>query len=155
MLKLNSPRSCFVLALLALFALCCSSLMFAQTSVSTGSIQGNVTDATGAVLPNAKITATGPTGQTLHATSNSAGEYSFGGLIPGDYQVRVEAKGFKTAQLSLIVKVDNAANGSIKLEIGQESTVVEVQANELQVNTEQATVQGVLTASQIENLPVN
>ena len=51
--------------------------------------------------------------------------------------------------------MDNAANGSIKLEIGQESTVVEVQANELQVNTEQATVQEVLTASQIENLPVN
>ena len=155
MLKLNFSRLSLLLVLVALFALCCSSLMFAQTSVSTGSIQGNVTDSTGAVLPNAKITVTGPTGQTLHANSNSAGEYSFGGLIPGDYQVRVEAKGFKTAQLSLIVKVDNAANGSIKLEIGQESTVVEVQANELQVNTEQATVQGVLTASQIENLPVN
>ena len=155
MLKLNSPRPSLLLALVAMFALCCSSLMFAQTSIATGSIQGNVTDATGAVLPSAKITATGPTGQTLHATSNSAGEYTFGALVPGIYQVRVEAKGFKTSQLSLNVRVDNAANGSIKLEIGQESTVVEVQASEVQVNTEQATVQGVLTASQIENLPVN
>ena len=155
MLKLNSSRLSLVLVLVALFALCCSSLMFAQTSIATGSIQGNVTDATGAVLPNAKVTATGPTGQTLHATSNSAGEYTFGALNPGIYQVRVEAKGFKTSQLTLNVKVDNAANGSIKLEIGQESTVVEVQASEVQVNTEQATVQGVLTASQIENLPVN
>ena len=158
MLKLNSPRSSvqfLPLVLLAVFALCCSSLMFAQTSIATGSIQGNVTDATGAVLPNAKITVTGPTGQTLHATSNAAGEYTFGALNPGIYQVRVEAKGFKTSQLSLNVRVDNAANGSIKLEIGQESTVVEVQASEVQVNTEQATVQGVLTASQIENLPVN
>ncbi|MFZ1929883.1 MAG: carboxypeptidase regulatory-like domain-containing protein, partial [Candidatus Sulfotelmatobacter sp.] len=155
MLKLNSSRLSRVLVLVALFALCCSSLMFAQTSIATGSIQGNVTDATGAVLPNAKITATGPTGQTLHATSNASGEYTFGALNPGIYQVRVEAKGFKTSQLTLNVKVDNAANGSIKLEIGQESTVVEVQASEVQVNTEQATVQGVLTASQIENLPVN
>src|SRR5260370_3743956 len=76
-------------------------------------------------------------------------------MIPGVYTVRVETKGFKTAQLSLNVQVDNAANGNLKLEIGQESTVVEVQGTEIQVNTEQATVQGVLTASQIENLPVN
>jgi hypothetical protein len=158
MLKLNSscPSVRLVLmALVALSALCCSSLIFAQTSIATGSIGGNVTDATGALLPNAKVTVTGPTGQTLHATTNSSGSYSLGGLIPGVYQLRVEAKGFKTSQLNLDVKVDNAANGSIKLEIGQESTVVEVQGSEIQVNTEQATVQGVLTASQIENMPVN
>jgi hypothetical protein len=158
MLTLNSSRSgarFMVLVLVALCALCLTSLVFAQTSVSTGSITGNVTDATGAVLANAKVTMTGPTGQTLKAMSNNAGEYSFGGLIPGSYSVRIEAKGFKTTELKLEVKVDNAANGSAKLEIGQESTVVEVQGSALQVNTEQATVQGVLTASQIENLPVN
>jgi len=107
------------------------------------------------VVPNAKVTITGPTGQTIHATTSGSGSYSSGALIPGAYTVRVEAKGFKTAQLSMDVQVDNAANGSMKLEIGQESTVVEVQASEIQVNTEQATVQGVLTSSQIENLPVN
>src|ERR1700691_4414163 len=159
MLKLNSSRRpsvrFVVLALVALSALLLGSVAFAQTSIATGSIVGNVTDSTGAVLPNARVTVTGPTGQTLHATSNGTGSYSLGALIPGVYQVRVEAKGFKTTQLSLDVKVDNAANGSAKLEIGQESTVVEVQGSEVQVNTEQATVQGVLTASQIENLPVN
>src|ERR1700678_19993 len=158
MLKLTPSRPAarfMVLVLVALCALCMTSLVFAQTSVSTGSITGNVSDATGAVLANAKITMTGSTGQTLRAASNNAGEYSFGGLIPGTYSVRIEAKGFKTSQMALEVKVDNSANGSVKLEIGQESTVVEVQASELQVNTEQATVQGVLTATQIENLPVN
>src|SRR6202167_4088701 len=159
MLKLNSSRRpsarFVVLALVALSALLLGSVAFAQTSISTGSIVGNVTDSTGAVLPNARVTVTGPTGQTLHATSNGTGSYSLGALIPGVYQVRVEAKGFKTTQLSLDVKVDNADNGSAKLEIGQESTVVEVQGSEVQVNTEHATVQGVLTASQIENLPVN
>ena len=49
----------------------------------------------------------------------------------------------------------NAANGSVKLDAGKESTVVEMQASEVQVNTERATVQGVLTANQVENLPVN
>ena len=85
----------------------------------------DVTDATGAVLPNANVTVTGPTGQTLHAITNSTGSYSLGVLIPGVYQVRVEAKGFKTSQLTIDVKVDNAANASVKLEIGQESTVVD------------------------------
>jgi hypothetical protein len=67
----------------------------------------------------------------------------------------VEAKGFKTMQLAVDVQVNTTANGSIKLQIGQESTVVEVQASEVQVNTEQAEVQGVLTAMQISSLPVN
>jgi hypothetical protein len=143
-----------LLALLAVFALF-SFTAFAQTTVSTGSIVGTVTDASGAVVPGAKITITGPTGQTIRATSNDQGGYSSGSLVPGIYNVRVEAKGFKTTQLKLDVKVDTTANGAVKLEIGQESTVVDVQASEVEVNTEQATVQGVLNASQIENLPVN
>jgi hypothetical protein len=129
-------------------------LDFAQTSVSTGSIVGKRSGRNR--RPFAKRHRSpwsGPTGQTLHCHHQRVGgRILSAGLIPGSYSVRVEAKGFKTAQLSLEVKVDNAANGSVKLEIGQESTVVEVQANELQVNTEQATVQGVLTATQIENL---
>ena len=127
----------------------------AQVSTSTGSITGEITDPSGAPVPDAKVTVTGPTGQTIHTTTGESGSYSSGAVIPGVYTVRVEAKGFKTAKLSLNVLVDNVANGSVKLEIGQESTVIEVQASAVQVNTEQATVQGVLTTTQIENLPVN
>ena len=144
-----------LLALVVSSALLLCSVAFAQTSVSNGSISGTVTDATGAVVPNAKVIMTGPTGQTVHATTSGAGTYSSGALVPGTYSVRAEAKGFKTTQLSVDVQVNNTANVSIKLEIGQESTVVEVQASEVAVNTEQAEVQGVLTASQISNLPVN
>jgi hypothetical protein len=144
-----------LLALVTVSALLLCSVAFAQTSVSNGSISGTVTDATGAVVPNAKVTMTGPTGQTVHATTSGTGTYSSGALVPGTYSVRAEAKGFKTTQLSVDVQVNNTANGSIKLEIGQESTVVEVASSEVAVNTEQAEVQGVLTASQISNLPVN
>ncbi len=157
MLNLNSPtatRLTLSLSLLTTFVLIASTV-FGQTTISTGSIVGTVTDASGAVVPNANVTITGPTGQTLTAKTNDQGGYSVGSLIPGAYKARVEAKGFKTAQLSLDVKVDSTVNGSIKLEVGQESTVVDVQASEVQVNTEQATVQGVLTSAQIENLPVN
>jgi hypothetical protein len=153
-----SPRTVkqlgLLLVILALICLPISSA-HAQTTVSTGSISGTVTDASGAVLPGAKVTITGSTGQTATATSGAQGGYTSGNLIPGIYKVRIEAKGFKTAEVKLDVKVDSTANGNIKLEIGQESTVVEVQASDVQVNTEQATVQGVLTSDQIENLPVN
>src|ERR1700735_2407600 len=144
-----------MLALAALSALLLCSVAFAQSTVSNGSISGTVTDATGAVVPNAKVIMTGPTGQTIHATTSGAGTYSSGALVPGMYSVRAEAKGFKTTQLKVDVQVNNTANGNIKLEIGQESTVIEVQGSEVAVNTEQAEVQGVLTASQISNLPVN
>src|SRR5579872_1964213 len=158
MLNLNPSRACmrfsFLFALLATFALLTAAAL-AQTTISTGSIVGTVTDTSGAVVQGAKVTVTGPTGQIITATTNSQGGYSAGNLIPGIYKVRIEAKGFKTTQLPLNVRVDNTANGSAKLEVGQESTVVDVQASEVQVNTEQATVQGVLNAQQIENLPVN
>jgi hypothetical protein len=157
MLKLNSSQAGVrftLIALLATFALL-TSVAFAQTTVSTGSIVGTVTDASGAVVPNAKVTITGSTGQVIKATTNGQGGYSTGSLVPGAYTIRVEAKGFKTTQLPVDVRVDTTASGSVKLEIGQESTVVEVQGTEVQVNTEQATVQGVLNSTQIENLPVN
>ena len=154
--SLPRPSVRFALpSLLALIALIFSTMALAQTTISTGSIVGTVTDNSGAVVPNAKVTITGSTGQTIHDVTNGNGNYSSGALIPGAYTIRVEAKGFKTAQLPVDVQVANAANGNVKLEIGQESTVVEVQGSEIQVNTEQATVQGVLTADQIENLPVN
>ena len=128
---------------------------FSQSTVSTGSIAGTVLDASGAPLPGAKITITGPTGQTIRATTNDKGGYTAGGLVPGAYQVRVEAQGFKAALLPVEVKIDSAANGNVRLEKGQDTTLVVVPAAEVPVNTESATVQGVLTSNQLENLPVN
>ncbi len=159
MLKLNSPRLSLrflVLALTALFALCCSSsVVLAQTTVSTGSIVGTVSDSTGAVVAGAKVTITGPTGQTIHTTSSGTGSYSSAPWYQELTRSGSKIRDLRPHSLSLNVEVDNTANGSVKLELGQESTVVEVQASEVAVNTEQAEVQGVLNSTQIENLPVN
>jgi hypothetical protein len=69
--------------------------------------------------------------------------------------LRVEAPGFKTTEVAVTVEVGVTASGNVKLQVGQASQVVEVQGTEITVNTQQATVQGVLTAQQIENLPIN
>src|SRR5579863_558915 len=133
-----------------------SALLLAQSTVGTGSIQGVVTDQTGAVLSGAKVTITNKaTAGAIHVTTSSAGAYSSGPMQPGDYTVRVEAKTFKTAVLAVTAQVGVVSSGNVKLQPGQESQVVQVQGTEVAVNTEQSTVQGVLTASQVDNLPVN
>jgi hypothetical protein len=128
----------------------------AQTTISTGSIVGTVTDKTGGVIPEAKVAISSKaTGGVVNVVTTGAGTYNSGGLIPGDYTVRVEAKGFQTSVVPVIVQVGVTSNGNVTLEVGSETTVVEVAAAAVQVNTQQATVQGVLTASQIDTLPVN
>jgi carboxypeptidase family protein len=159
MLKLDSSRPGVRFALLALVtisALLLSPVGFAQTTVAQGSIQGSVTDPTGAVVSGAKIKISNKaTGQVSTTSSTSSGAYNSGGLIPGDYVVRVEAPGFKTTELPVVVQVAVTASGNIRLEVGQGSTVVEVQGAAVTVNTEQATVQGVLTSDQIDKMPVD
>jgi len=129
---------------------------FSQTTVSTGGIQGTVTDPSGALVTGAIVSITNTaTGETTSVKTNSAGAYTFAFLKPADYVVRIEARSFKTTRLPITVKVDQTANGNATLVVGDSSETVDVSASDLQVNTIQATVQGVLTSTQIANLPVN
>ena len=145
------------LASLSLVCVLLSSLtLLAQTTISTGSIQGLVTDPSGAVVGGAKISISDKaTGRLITVKSTSAGAYTSGALTPGDYTLRVEAQGFKTSEVAVTVQVGVTAPGNVKLQVGQATQVVEVQGTEIAVNTQQATVQGVLTTQQIENLPIN
>ena len=128
----------------------------AQSTVSTGSIVGTVSDPSGAVISGAPITITNiATHQVVNLVTNSSGSFNSGALVPGDYKTRVSAKGFSSAEVSLTVLVGNTSTANVKLQIGQEAHVIEVRDSEVRVNTEQATVQGVLNTQQIENLPVN
>jgi hypothetical protein len=95
------------------------------------------------------------TGAVIHLAASSAGAYSTGPIQPAHYVVRVEAEGFKTMSLPVTVQVGNTATANLQKQLGQESQVIEVQGSAVAVNTEQATVQGVLNVDQIENLPVN
>src|SRR3954463_14321188 len=152
--RINISISCFVF--IGLIVLGLSPMALAQTTISTGSIQGTITDQSGAVVSGAKVAITNKgTGLTLSVTTTSSGTYASGALNPGEYRVRVEAKGFKTSEAPVTVQVNVTSSANLKLAVGQESEVVEVQGSEVAVNTEQATVQGVLTAQQIENLPIN
>ena len=113
------PRS-WVAAVSLLCLALCSVALFAQTTISTGSIQGVVTDPSGAVVSGAKISINNKaTGRVINTKTTSAGAYTSGALTPGDYTLRVEAQGFKTSELAVTVQVGVTASGNIKLQVGQ------------------------------------
>lgn len=128
---------------------------YAQATISTGSIQGAVTDPSGAVVSNAKVSITNKgTGQQLVKTTSESGTYNSGPLTSGTYTIRVERDGFQTTEITLPVQVGVTSPGNVRLTVGSSNQVVEVTGEAIRVNTEQPTVQGVLTATQIEQLPI-
>jgi Carboxypeptidase regulatory-like domain len=128
----------------------------AQTTISTGSIQGTIVDSTGAVVSGAKVTITNKdTSESRSVLTTSAGAYASGSLAPGNYVIRAEVPGFKSIEKSVVIQVGVTTGANFSLEVGSSSTVVEVTGEEVTVNTEQASVQGVLNKEQIENLPIN
>ena len=137
-------------------ALVLGATLFAQTTISTGSIQGTVTDQSNAGISGANVTITQKsTGRVITTTTTPSGTYASGALTPGDYTVKVEAAGFKTTEAALVVEVGVTATGNLKLQIGAVNQVIEVEGATVEVNTEQASVQGVINTEQIENLPIN
>ncbi|MGH9841868.1 MAG: carboxypeptidase-like regulatory domain-containing protein [Blastocatellia bacterium] len=88
--------------LLSLLLLCClCAPLYAQSN--TGTIIGEVVDATKAVVPGARLRVTNAaTNQTQETTTTSAGIFSLASLQPGAYSVTVEAAGFKKAQLARV-----------------------------------------------------
>ena len=142
--------------ILLAYVLLATTAARAQSTTATGNIQGTLTDPSGAVVEGAKVTITNKdTSQSIVVTSSSAGAYNSGTLVPGNYSVRAEALGFKTVEQGVIVKVGVVSGVNFSLQVGATSTVVEVAEQSVAVNTEQASVQGVLNREQIENLPVN
>ena len=141
---------------LVLFGFVLTGLLLSAQTLSTGSLQGTITDPSGALVPGAKITITNAaTGRSLNVIGNSSGSYNSGPLTPGNYKLHVEAQGFRSAETTANVQVGVVTSGNLKMQVGQTSEVVEVQGSDVQVNTEQAQVAGVLTGAQMEALPVN
>lgn len=152
----NFKRSAFVLFTISFLCFSFALVAAAQTTISTGSITGVVTDPSGAAVPNATVTITNKdTGQSLTVHTTGSGNYNSGALNPGTYIVNVAATGFNSTQATIVVQVGQTSSGNIKLKVGAAATTVEVTSGQVGINTVQPTVQGVLTATQIQNLPIN
>jgi len=153
----NFPRvRSLAFLLLAVSLWMAASQAVAQTTISTGSIVGIVTDPSGAAVAGAKVSVKNEAvGQVIQLTTNASGAYNSGALIVGQYSVQVSAAGFQNVVTMVRVLVGNTATENGELQVGQADQIVEVKGTEVRVNVEQSAVQGVLNATQIENLPVN
>jgi hypothetical protein len=159
---MRNPSSVLRFAALGLsLALACSlaatPMSFGQVvSTNGGSIEGLITDSSGAIVPGAKVViADRDSGYSKTVVTDKAGLYSVGPLSPGNYSVTVTSGGFSTLKVDTVVRTGTATSGSFKLTVGSTSETVEVSAGALQVNTDQPGVSDVITSAQIESLPVN
>jgi len=118
-----------------------SSFASAQDQNSSrGNLSGIVYDATGGVVPGAKVTITGPIGSLTQETTDQ-GSFLFQTLIPGIYAVRVEKAGFKVANIqSSEVLINKTRSIEVILETGQVSETVEVVAASVTVDTSATSV---------------
>src|SRR3954470_12281007 len=121
-----------------------------------GSISGNVTEASGAAVPNAKVTITDVgKGVTYSTATNESGNYSQGHLIAGVYEVRVEASGFSAfVQKNVHVEVDAVTQISPQLALGTVGETVSVSAEAPLLKTERADVSDTVTTKAMQELPV-
>jgi len=142
-------------ALLLVLGLCLPVAI--ATAQTAGEIAGEVKDQAGAMVPNAPVTVTNTaTNVTRSTLTNDAGLYTFPGLIPGTYSVKVTAPGFETAVTNNIeLQVQQTARADFALVIGQASTTVAVSAQGELLNTENATVGTVIEEQRIVDLPLN
>ena len=140
-----------------LFLVLCIALtgtaVFAQDIQTKGSISGTVTDSNGGSLPNAKVTLSGPQGESTTQT-NDQGGYRFDSLIPGSYTVTVEQQGFKKhVSQNVVVNVGVQATVSPKLEAGQISEIVTVTAG-VEIDQASTAVGSNLSDQLFQNIPV-
>jgi hypothetical protein len=140
-----------VMALWCIFA----GLAGAQTTSTE--ILGTVTDPSGASVPNAKVTLIRPaTGETRETVTNAEGLYSFPLIDVGEYTVRVEAPGFKTAeQRNIAVQLQQKARVDIQMQVGATTETIEVSAQAVLLKTEDASVGGNIDNRRVVELPLN
>jgi len=140
-------------ALLIISAIALSSLVQAQYRTS---IQGVVTDSTGAVVSGANLTLTNPaTGEKQVRVSNDEGVFNFNALAAAPFRLEVEKKGFQKNVIENIVLIPEQPNAlNVQLVIGAETQTVNVDASATPLlDTETASINGVVSDNQIQHMP--
>jgi len=129
----------------------------AMAQVLYGSVVGTVTDQSDAVVPNAAVTLTNKeTGTTRSGATDDGGRYSFVNVLPGRYDIKVTAKGFRSyAQADLDIAANTVARSDFKLEVGQVTETIQVEATQSVLQTEKADTHTEIVSKQIENLPLS
>ena len=143
-----------LVAWVSLTVLLLSAAMLGQTN--QGSIAGNVIDSSGALVSNAKVTATDKDkGSVYQTVSSSSGAYRFPNLSTGTYDVSVSAAGFKEiVATGVVVQVASVTSLELKLQAGGAEENLTVSADAPTIQTESSDVGSVITQQQTLELPL-
>jgi hypothetical protein len=146
-----------VFAIFATFALVSSSGVSAYAQLTTGTINGTVTDASGAAVPGATITTRNTeTGVARDTVSGPTGRYEVPNLPSGTYEVTATMAGFQTINRTGIeLTVGRNAVVDLALQVGNVTEQVTVTGEASRVETTTATVTQLVTERQVEDLPLN
>ena len=155
-----TPIFPFEASLLRGAKLCAAAVLLVSASSSRaqaiyGSINGTITDATGAAIPNATIVVTDTDkGTKISATTGGGGEYLVQHLVPDHYVIHVEAAGSTAAETTGVkLEADSSPRFDFALKTGGTEQIVEVSAEAPQLQTDQAEVSTKLNERSIQDLP--
>src|SRR5437763_821041 len=151
----SSPGNAFV-SVVFLALLFCVSVAPAMAQ-STASLNGTITDATGAGVPNAKVTAINQATSIASSTqSDSAGAYLFPSLPIGKYRIEVTAAGFQKAFVAgLDLPVATSVTQNIQLKVGEASATVEITADAVILDTTTNSMGQVINDKYVQDVPLN
>ena len=124
---------------------------------ATATIFGSISDATGAGMVGARVTAVlEGTGTRDVTQSNERGDYIFPTLRPGNYSLEVEAIGFRKAQVkTLLIEINQRARQDFSMQVGEVQQVLDVSASATTVDTFSSTVKEVVDSGRMAELPLN
>src|SRR5215472_2900894 len=144
-----------IAAILGLAALMLPGSAFAQAARAT--LSGTVYDASGAAVPNAKVTVI-DTERNISDTriANEVGRYLFTDLNPGHYELQADAQGFKKSRTTgILLEVSQKFELNPTLELGQTNEQIAVTATAIGLETTSGTVSGVVGSQEVSDLPLN
>src|ERR1700727_486995 len=123
----------------------------------TGSIQGSIADATGAIIQNANVTVTNVATQVKHtAGTGGSGLYTFPNLDIGTYTLDVAAQGFEHySQSNIVLEVGSSIAINVEMTVGRTDQKIEVQASGLALQTEDASFKQTIDSKTMSEMPLN
>ena len=139
---------------LVLFLCLIAGMSYGQGGAS---VQGTISDATGAVLPGASVNVKNSgTGSSVELATDERGRYLAPVLQPGEYEIQASLPGFQTvSRRGIRLAVGQNAVVDIKLEVGQVTNQIEVVADANPINLTSAALSGLVNDKQIRDLPLN
>lgn len=147
-------KSFLTASVVLLFVISMGILGFAQSD--NGAITGTVTDASGAVVPNATVTATNTgTSRVFTTKTDSKGAYTIPSVPVGTYHVEIKAEGFKVADETFMLNITEHKAFSPALQPGNVSESVTVDAGSTVVDTTTSATGEVIEGQQVTQLPLN